>query len=74
MGSDQDILEQVSDALGDDFTVAAVAVTPAGKRRVVRTNPRYKATYDETFGLPGLARYCRDAIHANADRIQGRAH
>ncbi|WP_433955840.1 hypothetical protein [Janibacter indicus] len=36
MGSDQDILEQVSDALGDDFTVAAVAVTPAGKRRVAR--------------------------------------
>ncbi len=38
------------------------------------SDPRYKATYDETFGLPGLARYCRDAIHANADRIQGRAH
>lgn len=36
MGSDQDILEQVSGALGDDFTVASVTVTPAGKRRVVR--------------------------------------
>ena len=34
MGSDQDILEQVSGALGDDFTVAGVNVTPAGKRRV----------------------------------------
>lgn len=38
------------------------------------SDPRYVTTYDETFGLPGLARYCRDAIHANADRIQGRAH
>ncbi|UTT67159.1 ribosome maturation factor RimP [Janibacter sp. CX7] len=36
MGSDQDILEQVSGALGDDFTVAGVSVTPAGKRRVAR--------------------------------------
>ena len=32
------------------------------------SDPRYVATYDETFGLPGLAAYCRDAIHANADR------
>lgn len=32
------------------------------------TDPRYVATYDESFGLPGLAAYCRDAIHANADR------
>ena len=32
------------------------------------SDPRYVATYDESFGLPGLARYCRDAIHANADR------
>ncbi|UXA20486.1 MerR family transcriptional regulator [Mycobacterium sp. SMC-4] len=32
------------------------------------SDPRYIATYDETFGLPGLAAYCRDAIHANADR------
>lgn len=31
------------------------------------SDPRYVATYDESFGLPGLARYCRDAIHANAD-------
>lgn len=36
MGSDQDILEQVSVALGDEFTVAGVGVTPAGKRRVAR--------------------------------------
>lgn len=32
------------------------------------SDPRYVATYDESFGLPGLAAYCRDAIHANADR------
>jgi len=32
------------------------------------SDERYVATYDDTFGLPGLARYCRDAIHANADR------
>ena len=32
------------------------------------SDPRYVATYDESFGLPGLASYCRDAIHANADR------
>ena len=36
MALDHDILEQVSGALGDDFTVASVTVTPAGKRRVVR--------------------------------------
>lgn len=34
------------------------------------SDPRYVATYDDTFGLPGLARYCREAIHANADRRQ----
>ncbi|OPX12987.1 MerR family transcriptional regulator [Mycobacterium sp. AT1] len=32
------------------------------------SDPRYVANYDETFGLPGLAAYCREAIHANADR------
>jgi len=32
------------------------------------SDPRYVATYDESFGLPGLAAYCREAIHANADR------
>ena len=32
------------------------------------SDPRYVATYDESFGLPGLAAYCRDAIHANAER------
>ena len=32
------------------------------------SDPRYVANYDEAFGLPGLAQYCRDAIHANADR------
>ncbi|MCK0173046.1 MerR family transcriptional regulator [Mycolicibacterium sp. F2034L] len=32
------------------------------------SDPRYVATYDESFGLPGLAQYCREAIHANADR------
>lgn len=36
MGLDQDIREQVSAALGDDFTVDGVKVTPAGKRRVAR--------------------------------------
>ena len=36
MSSDQDILDQVSDALGEGFTVAGVNVTPAGKRRVAR--------------------------------------
>ena len=36
MGLDQDVLEQVSDALGDEITVAGVVVTPAGKRRVAR--------------------------------------
>ncbi len=33
------------------------------------SDPRYVETYDETFGLPGLAAYCRAAIHANADRL-----
>lgn len=32
------------------------------------SDPRYVATYDESFGLPGLAAYCREAIYANADR------
>jgi MerR family transcriptional regulator, thiopeptide resistance regulator len=32
------------------------------------SDPRYVATYDESFGLPGLAAYCCEAIHANADR------
>ena len=32
------------------------------------SDPKYVATYDESFGLPGLAAYCREAIHANADR------
>jgi DNA-binding transcriptional MerR regulator len=32
------------------------------------SDPRYVANYDESFGLPGLAAFCRDAIHANADR------
>lgn len=32
------------------------------------SDPSYVATYDDSFGLPGLAAYCRDAIHANADR------
>lgn len=32
------------------------------------SDPRYVAHYDESFGLPGLAAYCRDAIHANAHR------
>ncbi len=32
------------------------------------SDPNYVATYDDTFGLPGLAAYCRDAIHTNADR------
>lgn len=35
------------------------------------SDPKYVATYDESFGLPGLAAYCRDAIHANADRTVG---
>ncbi|MGN6723517.1 MAG: MerR family transcriptional regulator [Marmoricola sp.] len=34
------------------------------------SDPRYVANYDEAFGLPGLAQYCRDAIHANADRYE----
>ncbi|MBX7454354.1 MerR family transcriptional regulator [Mycolicibacterium sp. 3033] len=33
------------------------------------SDPRYVARYDESFDLPGLAAYCRDAIHANADRV-----
>lgn len=32
------------------------------------SDPNYVAHYDESFGLPGLAAYCRDAIQANADR------
>ncbi|OBK74555.1 MerR family transcriptional regulator [Mycobacterium sp. 1274761.0] len=32
------------------------------------SDPKYVANYDESFGLPGLAEYCRAAIHANADR------
>lgn len=36
MALDQDVHEQVSAALGDDFVVDTVTVTPAGKRRVAR--------------------------------------
>lgn len=36
MGLDQDIHEQVSATLGDDFAVDGVSITPAGKRRVAR--------------------------------------
>ncbi len=36
MGLDQDVHEQVSAALGGDFVVDKVTVTPAGKRRVAR--------------------------------------
>ncbi|MBI3215221.1 MAG: MerR family transcriptional regulator [Mycobacterium sp.] len=36
------------------------------------SDPRYVANYDESFGLPGLAAYCREAIHANADRMTTR--
>ncbi|MBU8824580.1 MerR family transcriptional regulator [Mycolicibacterium goodii] len=36
------------------------------------SDPAYVARYDESFGLPGLAAFCRDAIHANADRAAGR--
>lgn len=36
MGLDHDVHEQVSAALGDDFVVDSVTVTPAGKRRVAR--------------------------------------
>ena len=32
------------------------------------SDPRYVATYDESFGLPGLAAWIRQAIHANAQR------
>jgi DNA-binding transcriptional MerR regulator len=35
------------------------------------SDPAYVARYDESFGLPGLAAFCRDAIHANADRAGG---
>lgn len=35
------------------------------------SDPRYVARYDESFGLPGLAAFCREAIHANADRAAG---
>lgn len=35
------------------------------------SDPAYVARYDESFGLPGLAAFCRDAIHANADRASG---
>jgi DNA-binding transcriptional MerR regulator len=34
------------------------------------SDPRYVARYDESFGLPGFAAYCRAAIHANADRAE----
>lgn len=34
------------------------------------SDPGYVAKYDESFGLPGLAAFCRDAIHANADRYE----
>ncbi|GAS94114.1 MerR family transcriptional regulator [Mycolicibacterium canariasense] len=33
-------------------------------------DPRYVARYDESFGLAGLAAYCRAVIHANADRAE----
>ena len=32
------------------------------------SDPGYVARYDGAFGLPGLAAFCREAIHANADR------
>lgn len=36
MALDEDIHTEVSGVLGDDFSVAGVVVTPAGKRRVAR--------------------------------------
>jgi DNA-binding transcriptional MerR regulator len=32
------------------------------------SDPAYVARYDGAFGLPGLAAFCREAIHANAGR------
>ena len=34
------------------------------------SDPRYAATYDESLGAPGLSTYVREAIHANADRLE----
>jgi DNA-binding transcriptional MerR regulator len=36
------------------------------------SDPRYAATYDESLDAPGLSVYVRDAIHANADRLDTR--
>lgn len=34
------------------------------------SDPRYVENYENSFELPGLAAWIRDAIHANADRLQ----
>ncbi len=36
------------------------------------SDPRYTATYDESLDAPGLSSSVRDAIHANADRLEQR--
>lgn len=34
------------------------------------SDPRFTATYDESFGAAGFAQWVRDAIYANADRAE----
>lgn len=66
MGLDQDIREQVSAALGDDFTVDGVRVTPAGRRRVARIT--VERPVDEVVGDRPVEPLTLDEI-AEATRI-----
>lgn len=66
MALDDDILEQVSGALGDAFTVAGVAVTPAGKRRVVRVT--VEAPVEDTVGDTPVEPLTLDEV-ADATRL-----
>lgn len=66
MGLDQDVHEQVSAALGDDFVVDGVRVTPAGKRRVARIT--VERPVDEVVGDSPVEPLTLDEI-ADATRL-----
>lgn len=66
MVQEQDIRDQVSGALGDDFTVAGVSVTPAGKRRVARIT--VERPLDDSIGDTPVEPLTLDEI-ADATRL-----
>lgn len=66
MGLDQDVHERVSAALGDDFVVDGVTVTPAGKRRVARIT--LERPVDEVAGDSPIKPLTLDEI-ADATRL-----